>query len=65
MGVASHWDHAGNLRLNPSHRVKVQDVDIVETLISIVAAEHVQLPADAAHGMTGPCGRLLSADLRL
>ena len=41
-----------HVRLQPRHRVEVQDVDVVEALGAVVAAEHVQLPRQARERVT-------------
>jgi len=64
VGIASHRDHAGNLRLDPSHCVEVENVNIIEALVAIVPSEHVKLASDPTHSVTGTGRGLLSADLR-
>ena len=39
--ISCHWDHSGNLWLNPGHSIEIENVDIIEALVAIVAPEHV------------------------
>ena len=39
VGIPRHRDHTRDLRLNPSHRVHVENVDVIETLIAVVLDE--------------------------
>lgn len=53
MRVSGHRDHTLNFGLDPGHRVQVQDVDVVEALISIVPSKHVELATHPAHRVAG------------
>ena len=39
--ISGHGDHSGNLWLNPSHGIEIENVDIVEALVAVVAPKHV------------------------
>ena len=53
--ISCHGLHSWHLWLDPSHGVQIEDVDVVEALVAVVAAKHVELPADSRHRMTCAC----------
>jgi hypothetical protein len=65
VSISRHGNSPGNLRGDPGHGVHIEDVYVVEALLSIVASEHVELSAHARHSVTGSGGGLLPADLGL
>jgi len=53
------------LRLNPSHGVQVEYVNVIKALVAIIATKHVQFASNSAHRVASPGRWLLPADFRL
>ena len=65
VGIPRHRNVPADMGRDPSHRIEVKDVDIIEALLAVVAAKHVELALDAAHRVAGAGGRLRPIYLRL
>ncbi len=59
MRISSHRLHSRDLRFDPCHSVQIQNVDIVEALVTVIAAEHVQFAAHSGHSVARPRRRFL------
>ena len=47
VGISRHRDHSRDLRLNPSHRVEIENINVIEAFVSVVPTEHVEFPSNS------------------